>query len=64
MDGASRSTSGVDWIDLTSAQLPIWLDLQSGTDPRSYIIGGYLRIFGAVDPNIVLAEPRPSHLFY
>ena len=52
MDGVSRSTSDVDWIDLTSAQLPVWLDLQSGTDPRGYIIGGYLRIFGAVDPSV------------
>jgi amino acid adenylation domain-containing protein len=49
MDGVARSASGVDWLDLTSAQLPVWLDLQSGTDPRCYIIGGYLRIFGAVD---------------
>jgi Condensation domain len=50
MDGASHSTSAVEWIDLTSAQLPVWLDLQNGTDPRSYVIGGYLRIDGAIDP--------------
>lgn len=47
MDGASHSTS--QWIDLTSAQLPVWLDLQNGTDPRSYVIGGYLRIAGVID---------------
>ncbi|HEV2552118.1 MAG TPA: condensation domain-containing protein, partial [Stellaceae bacterium] len=50
MDGASHSTSAVEWIDLNSAQLPVWLDLQNGTDPRSYVIGGYLRIAGAIDP--------------
>src|SRR5579864_3971049 len=49
MDGASHSTSAVEWIDLSSAQLPVWLDLQNGTDPRSYVIGGYLRIAGAID---------------
>ncbi|HUJ98569.1 MAG TPA: condensation domain-containing protein, partial [Stellaceae bacterium] len=52
MDGASRSASEIDWLDLTSAQMPVWLDLQSGTDPRFYIIGGYLRISGAIDPAV------------
>src|SRR5262249_9822100 len=51
MDGVSHSTSAVEWIDLTSAQLPVWLDLQNGTDPRSYVIGGYLRIAGVIDPD-------------
>ncbi|HXZ02352.1 MAG TPA: condensation domain-containing protein, partial [Stellaceae bacterium] len=52
MDGTSRSTSEVEWQELTSAQMPVWLDLQTGTDPRFYIIGGYLRIAGAIDPAI------------
>ena len=51
MDGASHSTSAVEWIDLTSAQLPVWLDLQNGTDSRSYVIGGLLRFAGAIDPD-------------
>ncbi len=52
MDGASRSTSEIDWQALSSAQMPVWLDLQTGTDPRFYIIGGYLRIAGSIDPAI------------
>ncbi len=32
--------------------MPIWLDLQSGTDPRFYTIGGYLRIAGAINPAV------------
>ncbi|HZB93972.1 MAG TPA: condensation domain-containing protein, partial [Stellaceae bacterium] len=52
MDGVPRSASAIDWAEFTSAQMPVWLDLQSGTDPRFYIIGGYLRIFGAINPAI------------
>ena len=52
MDGAARSTSEIEWQELTSAQMPVWLDLQTGTDSRFYIIGGYLRIAGTIDPTI------------
>ncbi|HEY5209085.1 MAG TPA: AMP-binding protein, partial [Stellaceae bacterium] len=50
MEGSSNIPSELAWVDLTSPQLPIWLDLQSGADPSSYIIGGYIRIPGPVDP--------------
>ena len=49
MEGSSNIPSELAWVDLTSPQLPIWLDLQSGADPSSYIIGGYIRIPGPVD---------------
>ena len=45
-------TSEIEWQELTSAQMPVWLDLQTGTDLRFYIIGGYLRIAGSIDPAI------------
>ncbi|MGH6979775.1 MAG: condensation domain-containing protein, partial [Stellaceae bacterium] len=51
MEGSSKLPSDLAWIDLTSTQLPVWLDLQSGTHPSSYIIGGYIRIPGPVDPS-------------
>ena len=38
-------------MDLTSTQMPVWLDLRSGANPSSYIIGGYIRIPGPVDPD-------------
>lgn len=51
MEGSSNIPPDLAWIGLTSTQLPVWLDLQSGTHPSSYIIGGYVRIPGLVDPD-------------
>ncbi|HXE17891.1 MAG TPA: condensation domain-containing protein, partial [Stellaceae bacterium] len=50
MEGSSNIPSDLAWIDLTSTQLPVWLDLGSGAHPSSYVIGGYIRIPGPVDP--------------
>ncbi|MGH7073319.1 MAG: condensation domain-containing protein, partial [Stellaceae bacterium] len=36
-------------MGLTSAQTPVWLDLETGANPSSYIIGGYIWIPGAID---------------
>ncbi len=49
MEGSSNIPSDSAWVDLTSTQLPVWLDLQSGANPSSYIIGGYIRIPGPLD---------------
>jgi amino acid adenylation domain-containing protein/thioester reductase-like protein len=38
-----------EWFDLTSAQLPIWLELKSIGNPASFQIGGYTRYSRAID---------------
>lgn len=41
---------GVEWVDLTSRQRSIWLELQSFGSESGYQIGGYIRIAGRIDP--------------
>lgn len=50
MEGSRNIPSDLAWLELTSTQMPVWLDLQSGANPSAYIIGGYIRIPGPVDP--------------
>jgi amino acid adenylation domain-containing protein/thioester reductase-like protein len=40
------------WFDLTSAQLPIWLELKTTGNPASFQIGGYSRYSMAIDHKI------------
>lgn len=42
-------TSDTGWFDLTSAQLPIWLELKTMGNPASFQIGGYTGFSFAID---------------
>ncbi|MDF2998275.1 MAG: dhbF [Xanthobacteraceae bacterium] len=48
MDALSRN----GWVELTSRQRSIWLELQSFGNAASYQIGGYTRIECPIDPDL------------
>lgn len=51
MDAVATGT----WVDLTSRQLSIWLELQTAGHASSYQIGGYTRIERPLDPRRFVA---------